>query len=383
MTPIRYPLLDPLRGVAALWVFAFHYHFSESFQSTFPRFYSVLKLGDLGVPMFFVISGFCITAAARTTVHKAQPCSHFLYRRVRRIYPTFWCSILVVVALPFVIEALSSLKTGQYSPPSADNLNLGFLRYDFTDWLGVISLAKVFEVDPEATSLQHKFTTVNAVYWTLAIEVQFYLVVAIALLFRRKFYTGIVVATFISLAAAAYPPLYDSGIFFPYWWMFALGVLLYVLVEREITPMRVFGPYRMAILAVVCVGLISYLWYVPHDAPFRGGVFAILFLAFLFMAYNVQSNSHQHWRLARVVVATAGILGAMSYSIYLIHGRVQFLSMQAVRQVTSENTMLFDGLVVILTLLVCWMFYLAFERPFVKAPRKRTVREATQTAPTY
>jgi peptidoglycan/LPS O-acetylase OafA/YrhL len=44
----------------------------------------VFKVGDLGVPMFFVISGFCITASAQGAIRRGEPATGFLYRRVRQ-----------------------------------------------------------------------------------------------------------------------------------------------------------------------------------------------------------------------------------------------------------------------------------------------------------
>src|SRR4249919_3000902 len=109
---MRYRLLEPLRGLAALWVFAHHFAPSDAWKRAFPRLQVLAEIGDLGVPMFFVISGYCIAAAARTSIQYDQSTRYFLYRRVRRIYPPYWFSILLVVALPFLIEGLSALKTG-------------------------------------------------------------------------------------------------------------------------------------------------------------------------------------------------------------------------------------------------------------------------------
>ena len=65
---MQFFLLDMLRGFAALWVFGFHFDFSLSFQTSLPNLHAFLKLGELGVPMFFVISGYCITASARSAL---------------------------------------------------------------------------------------------------------------------------------------------------------------------------------------------------------------------------------------------------------------------------------------------------------------------------
>ena len=78
---MRHALIEPLRGVAALWVFCFHYGFSETFQRSWPAFHALLKEGHLGVPMSFVLSGFCIAAGARGSLRRKEPLRRFLRRR--------------------------------------------------------------------------------------------------------------------------------------------------------------------------------------------------------------------------------------------------------------------------------------------------------------
>ena len=358
----KFSLLEPMRGVAALWVFCFHYHFSGSFRGTFPRLYQLLHMGAFGVPMFFVISGYCIAASARTSIRKREPLKLFLYRRVRRIYPPFWCSLALVAAIPFVIEALSSLKTGRYTPPSSANLNYGYIKYGPFDWLMVGSLAQVFRPVPGADNLQFKFTTINAVYWTLAIEVQFYIATAIALASRQFFFPVILAITAASLPFHFVPSSYRWGIFLPYWPMFAVGIALYWLFERGLKPSSLMGEAAWplacifaAVIAisfavrVVCGGSIGELW------------FAIGFGLFLFVAEGFDRHFDEAWvgsrrRAVRLVSRLLVTLGAMSYSLYLIHGRLQYLVMQPIRQVLPADGIAFDLSVIAVTSFVCFAF---------------------------
>jgi peptidoglycan/LPS O-acetylase OafA/YrhL len=368
----RFALLEPLRGCAALWVFCFHYEFSQSFREALPGLYSVFRLGHLGIPMFFVISGFCITAAARSAIRSRLHWSRFLFRRVKRIYPPYWLSILVVIAIPFVIEAISSLKSGVFHPPSGTSLNYGFLNYRWTDWLKVASLTKVFETVPDAPDLQFKFTTINAVYWTLAIEAQFYLVVTAALWVPTRFYQAMGAVTVASLVTATYfPGSFNSGIYLPYWPMFALGIVLYWLVEHGIRAELVFGRYRMLVAASGIVAmLLCLLWVAQMQIQIHYQASSGLFFAFLFLIHGIDDTFESRMKdpRNRLIGAFGNVvtgLGIMSFSLYLLHGRLQFLAVQAVRQIVSENSIGFDISVIALTCGLCFFFHLSCERPFI------------------
>ncbi len=85
-------------------------------SSQLPTVAALFAMGGQGpaIALFFAISGFVVTGAARHAVNGGTGWATFLGRRVRRVYPPFWASIVVVALLPFVIEGLSWLKTGQY-----------------------------------------------------------------------------------------------------------------------------------------------------------------------------------------------------------------------------------------------------------------------------
>jgi peptidoglycan/LPS O-acetylase OafA/YrhL len=327
--------------------------------------------------MFFVISGYCIGVSASVSLARGDTARQFLGRRLRRICPTYWCSLVVVATLPFVVEGLSAMKTGHYVQPSADVLNYGFLRYGVLDWLRVASLTQIFADVPGATSLQYKFTTINAVYWTLAIEVQFYLVMTIAVWARRRAFLFIAALTAISLMTAQQQRLYLTGVFLPYWPMFAVGLLLQQLIQRGWTPIRLFGrsaPLTCGLIALTgCVAFVSSV--LRHYSPSHH-VFAVCFAAMLFVAYGFDAvaamSAVSRVRIVRLAAMCLTAVGGASYSIYLLHGRLQFLCSQVVSQVLVRNSVANDAAVIAATVAGCLVFYLYCERPFITVKKTKS-----------
>ena len=107
-------VIDVCRGAAALWVVCVHHTYSPAFVEQLPRVHQFLKAGFLGVPMFFVVSGYCIAASADGCVRKRESTGGFLRRRFLRIYPPFWASLLVVVGAIPLVSCLGYLKSGVY-----------------------------------------------------------------------------------------------------------------------------------------------------------------------------------------------------------------------------------------------------------------------------
>lgn len=83
----RYDSLDIWRGVACLAVVVFHVAAQDRRVEAVPAVSAVLAKLWLGVPMFFVISGYCIAATCDSSRRRDRSFAWYMQRRVRRIFP--------------------------------------------------------------------------------------------------------------------------------------------------------------------------------------------------------------------------------------------------------------------------------------------------------
>jgi peptidoglycan/LPS O-acetylase OafA/YrhL len=148
--------LDALRGIAALAVVIFHT--TASFDHSFPGYpHAVVSFegGRYGVQLFFVISGFVIlwSIQRQTTVGK------FAYSRFSRLFPPYWASLLFISA--YILFAQHVLDAG-ISP----------LTFTAGQWFANVTMV------PRWIPPFH-FIEVDYAYWTLAIEMGFYLLIGL------------------------------------------------------------------------------------------------------------------------------------------------------------------------------------------------------------
>lgn len=154
----RFPLVDGVRAIAALTIFGFHLFFHLGLLSTdlLSRYLGNL---NVGVPIFFVVSGFLIYrpfVAKRFAEQPAPEVAPYAIRRGFRIVPAYWVA-LVIVTLILGLEAT-------VFTPSGIVTYFGFLQvYDIGTVVGGIGQA-----------------------WTLCIEVSFYIALPIWAFFARR-----------------------------------------------------------------------------------------------------------------------------------------------------------------------------------------------------
>src|SRR5580765_2120755 len=152
----RLVFIDALRGLAASGVVLFHAieaNHVPALRAAMPGWLvSILEHGDLGVAVFFVLSGFVIALSLDDKPIGWPTVGRFMLRRSIRLDPPYWAAI--VTAISFSVLA-SAIVRGRPVETFSVGQIVAHLFYA-QDFLG--------------------YRNINTVFWTLCLEVQFYLV---------------------------------------------------------------------------------------------------------------------------------------------------------------------------------------------------------------
>lgn len=290
-----YRSLEHWRGFAALWVMMFHAIGTQ--EKPLHPWVELLKVparpGWLGVHLFFVISGYCIGANVQSLRRKKLGPGAFLRDRLCRILPTYWAA--------FGVTLLLALAAGRFNHVTAgDNLPAGSRA-----WLGDLLLIQPY--------LGTKCYVI--VYWTLVVELGFYLVVA-ALLTISKLSARVAAGSALALAlAAVWVPPWSAWLVLACWPEFACGLLIFSAVWADHCQERTWR--NLCLAAVLLLGILGGV--VAHGAkpmfhsekqlPF-GAMFALL----LYALYPLDDAIHRARALKWL-----SFCGLFSFSLYLIH----------------------------------------------------------------
>lgn len=149
---LKYPSINGLRAVSIVLVIIHHLCLSDPLFSRLENvrwlrpLISFLQDGQLGVNVFFVISGFLITSLMleEENITKTISLKHFYIRRTLRIFPAYYFLLFVY----FILQLLNLIHISEMS------------------WLTAITYTKYFNWESE-------WLTAHA--WSLSVEEQFYL----------------------------------------------------------------------------------------------------------------------------------------------------------------------------------------------------------------
>ncbi len=147
----RYYGIDWLRSIAALMVCC--YHFTHFFIAADFWSYTLFQYGYLGVQAFFVISGFTVLYALEQKKYQLNQITEVIKKRALRIEPGYWLSILLMLGMD--IPGYLFLGNSINASP-------------FMMFLHLFHANEIFG-----------FKWFRDLYWTLAIDWQFFILVCI------------------------------------------------------------------------------------------------------------------------------------------------------------------------------------------------------------
>jgi len=307
----RYRALDAWRGIVCLVVVLEHAGValwpgvgSEGSEGSIRRAIVAALTLNLGAPLFFVISGFCIASSLASSRRKGVTPGRFLARRLWRIFPPYWASMLAIGLLVVVLDRLGLGKLHQGSiglelfAPSS--LAAG-------QWFGNFTLTETWRplIFGERSPL-----LLNRVAWALCYQEQFYFVCFLALVIApRRLFGALGAATLAILAFRVVA--WDSGrlwefagLFPDLWHEFAVGLALYwrINVAESRWSKRAVEAGFLALFAIgIWFGMVS---------TAAAAAFGLILLGFY------------RWDDAIARIGRLDLLracGRRSYSIYLIH----------------------------------------------------------------
>lgn len=362
-TPVRhagntpYRLLDALRGVAALWVVMLHVRL----DSTPTWLFHLSAGGHLGVPMFFVISGYCIANAAMRSLKAPSPVMHFVKARIGRIYPPYFCASLAAVGLSLALTLLMERHIVASSQIAALDLRHQSWRF----WVGALTLTQL----PLHTALLIR------VLWSLCYEAAFYGLMALGLfgaLKLRQPQRLLDASAVLTLGILVWLGSNPASCLFPWnlWPQFGLGVLVYQILaqpERR-TPKVLFG--LCSILIILGAMRFSEFGAVDGLPGWFQSLYYLGFAALLLLLFRWDG------RLSEIKgVRLLSKVGVFSYSLYLIHLLALGLVTQALNRAHFFQPYALVTYAVKLTVCAAagWLFFLVCEKPFLDSRRRGTI----------
>ena len=313
-------------------------------------FSTSLVLGQFGVGLFFVISGYVIPAALLRMQAGQAGQTAFLFARLIRLWPTYAVSFLIGVAI------LLSLQEGGPSFGIGDVL--GHLALGFRDLIGTLNI--------------------DGVIWTLEIEVKFYIVTALFLPFcRDNLLRYILILSLVSLAityAVTWLSLSSAA------WLDSLMQFLNVMILMQIGTLAwLYEKKRLQLreygIGLVIVGSCFALatrpgeWAVGSTAQVKA---IYLFAATFFLAVYAGTKAPPQ----KIAVPMAW-LGSISYPLYAIHAIAGYaITLHLVS--LSLPMILAASIALLIVVCAAWMIHLYVEAPSQRLSARICLAHRTQ-----
>jgi peptidoglycan/LPS O-acetylase OafA/YrhL len=321
--PKYIPVINSLRGLAAVLVCFFHLICLPLGFLENTVIYQLAPYGRFGVQIFFVITGIVIPIALINANYTYTLFSRFMLKRILRIEPPYLFAI--ITAIIFTVFRNQFLSKVQHNLPSIESLllHIGYL-------VPFVNGEKWFII----------------VFWTMAVEFQFYILVSLLLpLLLNKNPTTRLACYGLTFALAL---TFKNTAFALVW----LPVFMLGIVYTSFLFCKIKLPEFLTLL-IILAGFNFYL----HG--FVITLVAVFTLAAIHFFYNYKSK-------------IGNFFGRISYSLYLVHTIVGTATVNFFVPYTSQVhlKLLVILLSFVISIIAAYVFYWLIESPFQKYASK-------------
>jgi len=343
--------IDLLRALAALGVFYYHSRAGAMIAK-----YSGLSFfnrtdafgATYAVPLFFLISGYCIHLSniKYVKINQSLPLKEYYTRRFLRIYPAYFAALLFALVVNFMIAG---------NKP------------------GIIDLiVHVFSLQGFTIAY---FNTINVVLWTISIELAFYVIYPLFYYVRVKYNLNyaLVFTLIVSSISIVYFQVKgnitvpERFCVFNLWFAWCAGAFLAD--KKLLNPGDLKKPVYLWLYLLIVIGFV-YLNYVHNNQFILFDQFNVLIWTapMLFLLSKEEwLRQRQNWWIIKIMAA----IGLSSYSLYLLHEPLIYLKNYLVHGILPAR---FQPLGIIAGIfiipVITWFSFIIFEKPFISRKRK-------------
>lgn len=311
--PARVYSIENLRGIASIMVMLCHIGMLKCYIDL-----SFTKYFQLGVQLFFAISGFVIPYSMYINNYELKNFRKFLLRRLCRIEPPYLITIVIYLIIQYF---------------SRENIN----------WIGVVLhigyLIPFFK----------NYGWISHIYWTLAIEFQFYIFIALLypIIVRNNRYLSMTIC----FALLFLVEIQISGckeLLFGYIHHFMVGIFVFLFFIKRLSNIE------------FIIGMVLFFALGKYFMSYQNAIISVAsgISIIVLNRYNIVGN----------------FFGKISYSLYITHSIVLQLLFRPLELLFSPAHLVLNIIFLLLTTAFCILTAQVFckfiELPFLKLSKK-------------